>query len=367
MNVAVQHLSLIDELESSIRSGSADSRVNTLRRVTDLFLNDENRLTDEQVKVFDDVLCLITQRIEKTALVELGKRLAPVDAAPINVIKRLAKDDEIAVAAPVLTGSKKLTTDDLVEIAKTKSQDHLLAISERNALDQKLTDVLLVRGDQKVITSLAKNTGASFSEVGFNRLVERTEGDDALGEIVGLRRDLPTNLLRELLQRATDAVRAKILSLVPPERHKEIELIVGKIGKSLAKTTEHDYSHAEGRIDAMVSSGKLNDAAILSFVQERRQDEFIVALARLSSIPTKVAAHLLKGHRNDAVLLPCKAAKLSWPTVEFILRDRLVSESTFDEAARKAIIDLARRDYGRLTPETAQRTLRFMSVRETVK
>jgi len=363
----VQHLSLIDELESAIRAGSADSRINTLRRVTDLFLHDADRLTDEQVKVFDDVLCLIAQRIEKTALVELGKRLAPVDTAPINVIKRLAKDDEIAVAAPVLTGSKRLTTNDLVEIATTRSQGHLLAISERNALDHKLTDVLLVRGDQSVVTSLAKNTGAHFSETGFNRLVERTEGDDTLGQIVASRRDLPRSLLPELLRRAADAVKAKILFLLPAERHKEIELIIGKIRNNLTKTTEHDYSDAEKRIDALVSAGKLNKTALLSFVQCQQQHDFVVALARLSSIPTKIVDRLMKGHRNDAVLLPCKAAKCSWSTAEIILRDRLISDTAINETSKRYIIELARKDYERLTPETAQRTLRFMTLRETVK
>ena len=117
----MQQLSLIDDLESAIKQGSQESRVQTLRRITDLFLHDANRLNDEQIAVFDDVLCLLAEKIEKTALVELGSRLAPVDMAPIKVVRRLARDEEIAVAAPVLTGSKRLTTADLVEIAQTKS------------------------------------------------------------------------------------------------------------------------------------------------------------------------------------------------------------------------------------------------------
>ena len=363
----MQHLSLIDELESAIRGGSAESRVNTLRRVTDLFLHDANRLTDEQVRVFDDVLCLIAQRIEQSALVELGERLAPVDTAPINVIKKLAGDDEIAVAAPVLTGSKRLRADDLVEIAKTKSQSHLLAISERSSLDQTLTDVLVERGDQKVVTSLAKNSGAQFSELGFNQLVQRTEGDDSLREIVGLRKDLPTSLLQELLRRATDAVRAKILSLLPVERHQEVDRILAKMKKSVRSNTEEDFSFAERIIDELASVGKLSETTIRSFVEGQRQAELIVALARLSSFPVRIVAYLLRGHRNDAILLPCKAAKLSWGTVECILRDRLVRTTSFDEDARRKIINLARRDYEKLTPETAQRTLRFMNLRESVK
>jgi uncharacterized protein (DUF2336 family) len=356
----VQHSSLIDELESAVKDGSPEHRTNTLRRVTDLFLHDANRLNDEQIEVFDDVLCLIAQRIERSALIDLGKRLAPIDNAPARVIKSLASHDEIAVAASVLTGARRLTTNDLAEIAQTKGQAHLLAISERPALEPAVTDVLLDRGDRKVVATVATNAGARFSEPGFARLVERSTGDDALAEIVGLRKDISLALLRDLLQRATEAVKAKIFALLPPERRDEIERVIATIAKGLSRKTEHDYSYAESRIESLAMSGMLNEDTLLTFVRRSQQDELIVALARLSASPIEAIAPLLTGHRNDAVLIPCKAADLQWTTVEAILRDRLPNQKISDE-----IISLARHDYSRLTKATAQRALRFMRVRGT--
>jgi uncharacterized protein (DUF2336 family) len=356
----MQHLSLIEELESSIKAGDAQGRVNTLRQITDLFLHDANRLNDEQISVFDDVLCLLAEKIEKTALVELGNRLAPVDLAPIKVIRRLARDEAIEVAAPVLTGSRRLTTADLVEIVQTKSQAHLLAISGRTTLESTLTDALLVRGNQEVVSTLAKNAGANFSETGFTRLVERADGDDALSEIVGLRKDLPTSLLQELLRRATEAVKQKILLLVPPERRQDVECIITKIGQSITGNSQDDYSEAENGVAALAAKGRLDDAAIVAFVQKRQRRELVAALARLSSAPITLIAQLLNGHRNDAILFPCKAAQLSWPTVEFILHDRLAGQH-----GREEIIGLARKDYAKLATATAQRTVRFMSVHDT--
>lgn len=358
----MQSLSLIDELEGAIKAGNADSRVTTLRRITDLFLHDADRLSDEQISVFDDVLCLLAEKIETTALAELGSRLAPIDTAPIRVIRRLAKDEEITVAGPVLSTSKRLSTTDLIEIAQTKSQAHLLAISGRTTLAPKLTDVLVVRGNRDVVSSLAKNAGANFSDIGFSRLVERAEGDDALGEIVGLRKDLPGNLLQELLRRATDAVMRKILSLVPEERRHEIERVVAKVGKRFSQNSQHDYSEAERGVAALAAAGRLNDKALMTFVQKRQKDELIVALARLSASQIPVVAQLLNGQRNDALLLPCKAAGLDWPTVEFILHDRLAGQPAINE-----IIGVARKDYAKLTAATAQRTMRFMNVREAVQ
>jgi uncharacterized protein (DUF2336 family) len=356
----VQPLSLIDELERAVKDGSSEHRTDTLRQVTDLFLHDANRLNDEQIAVFDDVLCLIAERIERSALVDLGKRLAPVDNAPARIVRSLASHDEIAVAAPVLIGSRRLTTNDLVEIAHSKGQAHLLAISERSALEPAVTDVLLDRGDRQVVAKVATNTGARFSELGFSRLVEKSTGDDALAEIVGSRKDISLTLLRELLQRASDVVKAKIFALLPVEQREEIDQVITKIARGLSKKSEHDYSYAESRIESLEASGLLNEDALTTFVRRAQQDELIVALARLSSSPIKTIAPLLTGHRNDAVLIPCKAADLQWTTVEAILRGRVSNQKISDE-----IVSLARNDYSRLTKATAQRALRFMRVRET--
>lgn len=358
----MQHLSLIEELETSIKAGDAQSRFKTLRRITDLFLHDANRLTDEQISVFDDVLCLLIEKIERTALVELGNRLSPVNVAPTNVIRRLARDEAIEVAAPVLKGSNRLTTADLVEIVQTKSQAHLLAISGRTTLEPALTDALLVRGNKEVVSALAKNTGANFSETGFNRLVEKAEGDDALGEIVGLRKDLPFNFLQELLRRATEAVKRNILALVPAERLGDVERIIAKIGESISRNSEDDYSDAESKVAALAAKGRLDEAMIVTYVRQRQKRELIAALAKLGFAPITLIAQLLNGPRNDAILFPCKAARLSWPTVEFILHDRLAGQQGIDE-----IIGLAKKDYAKLSMATALRTVRFMSVHETAK
>jgi hypothetical protein len=59
-----------------------------------------------QMKLFDGVLMRMIERIEIHALAELGERLAPIDGAPVEVIRHLARHDEIIVAGPVLKDSK---------------------------------------------------------------------------------------------------------------------------------------------------------------------------------------------------------------------------------------------------------------------
>src|SRR5271168_597096 len=163
--------SLIADLEDAIQSGSKDRRVETLRRITDLFVADADRLSDQQIDVFDDVLGHLIKRIEAKALAELSRRLAPINNAPIDVVRRLARDDNIVVAEPILAASARLSDNDLIDIAKTKTQAHLLAISARPQIGEAVTDALLQRGDRDVFHKLAGNSGASFSQHGFETLV----------------------------------------------------------------------------------------------------------------------------------------------------------------------------------------------------
>src|SRR3977135_3424458 len=147
--------SIIVELEDAVAHGPPAKRVRTLRQVTDLFLQDAERFSDERISGFDDVLSPLAAPVETRARAELSKRLAPVDYAPFEIIQHLAWDDEIAVAGDVLTHSSRLGTDALVKIARTKGQDHLLAISARSYLPEPLPDVIVDRGEDKVIRRLA--------------------------------------------------------------------------------------------------------------------------------------------------------------------------------------------------------------------
>jgi uncharacterized protein (DUF2336 family) len=350
--------SLIGELEDAIKSGSSEKRVETLRRVTSLFLDGADRLNETQIGLFDDVLCHLIKRIETKALAELSEHLAPVDNAPIEVIRRLARNDEITVAGPVLTQSVRLTTGDLVEIAGTKSQPHLLAISGRSEIVEAVTDVLLDRGDREITHRLARNAGARFSETGFTTLVRNAETDDSLAEEVGLRLDIPLRLLQELLLKATEAVRVRLLALAPPETKDEIQRVLTRISNEVSREAamSRDFTKAQQGILQMKKEGRLDEAALLEFVNRRLYAQMVAALSMLSSASIDLIASLMKS-QSPGLLVPCKAAGLNWPTVSAILCNRFAPQTISDTDLVQA-----KEDYSRLSESSAQRVLRFWQV-----
>jgi uncharacterized protein (DUF2336 family) len=355
--------SIIAELEDAVRNGSSEKRVDTLRQVTDLFLHDGERLSDDQVKVFDDVLCILVARVESRAKAELSQRLAPLDYAPFEVIQHLARDNDIAVAGDVLANSNRLRTSDLVEIAGTKGQDHLFAISGRTNLPEAVTDVIVDRGERRVIRKLANNASAKFSDAGYSGIVAHAEADDELIEILGLRIDLPISFLRDLLRRASDAVRARLMSVAPPELQEEIKRILKAITSAAqVGAPARDFSRAEKLVKLMKDMNELNDAAIIKFAETKKFDEVAASLAILNNVSTDMMARLLEGPRSDLVLIPCKSAEWNWQTVEAVLLHR-PSKQKIDELTLK----VASRDYGKLSPETAQRTVRFWQIHNKIE
>ncbi len=110
------------------------------------------------------------------------KRLARFDQAPVNIIHKLAFDDEIEVAGPVLRESQRLEPYALVANVCTKGQTHMLAISERKSIEESVTDVLVTRGNQEVVNSVVRNSGARLSDFGFLHMITRAEGDSILAD-----------------------------------------------------------------------------------------------------------------------------------------------------------------------------------------
>src|SRR5882672_67844 len=223
--------SIADEVEAAIKAGSVDKHLETARRVTDLFLLSADSYGGEQIELFGDVLERLIKTIEiraladvsaRVALAEMSTQLASVKQAPPSVIRRLARHDEISIAAPVLTESARLTPEDLVELAETKGEQHLLAISGRWWLAEIVTDALLARHYPSVSRKIVGNPGAKFSSHGFATVLAQAEHDPDLAVETGIRVDLPADLRQQLLRDATDAVRTRLLSRAPPHLFEEI-------------------------------------------------------------------------------------------------------------------------------------------------
>lgn len=350
--------SLLPELEDVVLHGSAEKRAETLRRITTLFLNGAPSFNAEHIALFDDVIGCLVVEIEAKALAELARRIAPIPNAPAGVVSALAKNDDIDVAGPVLKQAK-LADPDLMYIAETKSQAHLLALSTRLGISEALSDILVERGDQEVARSIANNRHAQLSDNAFGKLVKRAEQDGVLAEKVGMRTDIPPRLFRQLLMQASEVVQRRLLSKAKPETQAEIRRILAQVTDEVAaKAAPRNYAAALAAVRALHKERKLGEADIAEFAKAGKYEETIAGLATMCAVPVEVVDRLMNGERADPVLILARAIGFGWPTVKAILNARPGGKPS------SQTLDAALENFDRLTATTAQRVVRFWQVRQ---
>jgi uncharacterized protein (DUF2336 family) len=359
---AVSPENLLDELQTTLAHGTVARRVETLRRVTDLFINGAVDYSDQQVDLFDDVFQCLIQHIETSAKALLSKRLAPIDSAPPQTIRALAFDDLIEVAAPVLSLSERLDDEALIETARTKSQAHLMAISTRRVLSGAVTDILVMRGDDDVVQSTVNNPGAEFSERGFTRLVNRAEGDEDLATCVGLRPNIPRHLYLKLLAKASATVRAR-LETANPQQAKEVPTAVREAtrrARSAASALTRETAIAHALVKSLYEDGRLDEHQVEAFAEAGKFDEANAAIAALANVSVSIAENMMIETRSEGVMILAKVAGMSWSVVKSIInmRDDLSGGEPTDLGACKDT-------YERLRPSTAQQVLRFHRMQQT--
>jgi uncharacterized protein (DUF2336 family) len=355
--------SLLDELEAAIQSGSSKRRTEMLTRITDLFVDNAPRVNDAQVGVFDDVFEHLIREIESEAMLQLSERIAPVENAPERLIRRLAHDDAIEISGPVLARSDRIGEDELVEIARTKSQAHLAAIAGRAALGEQITDVLVERGDVTVARKVAANSGARISELSLRSLVDRAGDDGDLAHAVARRRELPPAMFRNLLARATDAVRKRLVDTANPATAKVINKIIAEISQKVESQTvsKRNYHDAKAAVIDLQKQNGISPAVLVQFAKAQRLEETVVVLSLLTGVAIDVIDRFLDDPSDDPILILCKAMDLDWNTTLPVLTVRhgvvQLRESRAEEANKK---------YRKLSTYSAQRVMRFWQAREKV-
>jgi uncharacterized protein (DUF2336 family) len=359
---AIAPENLLDELQATLAHGTVARRVETLRRVTDLFLSGAVGSSDEQIGLFDDVFQCLMEHIETSARALLSNRLAPIDTAPPRTIRALAFDDSIEVAGPVLSQSMRLDDETLIENARSKSQSHLMAISTRKTLSRAVTDVLVLRGNDEVLQSAVNNPGAEFTERGFTRLVNRAEGDDNLATCIGLRPTIPRHLYLKLVAKASETVRRR-LQAANPQRAREVPTAVREAtrrARSTPAAVTPDTAISHALVKSLYEDGRLDEFQVASFAAAGKFDETNASIAALANVSVSLAENMMIETRAEGVMILAKVGGLSWSTVKAVvnMRDQLSGgEPTNLQACKDT--------YERLRPSTAQQVLRFHRMQQT--
>jgi uncharacterized protein (DUF2336 family) len=354
--------SIILELERAIESHDAQRRTAALSSVADLFKSARIQdVNDERLELFDDLFAQLVKDMTTSTLAKLSTDLSLAKVAPVKLVQQLAQNDAIEVAHSILTRSSQVSDETLIQIAKTKGQEHLEALAGRAQVNEAVSDLLIARGNDRVIQTVTANANAKISERGFGSLTERFSGHEKIAVNIAMRQDVPPRVMKALLTRATDTVRSLILSSAPAETRQALSDLLKEclnpeeIQSSVTRVT----AEARRAVIELKAKGRLKEDALVEFAKKRMFGETVAALASLSAVPAELVESQMYTEGRETILIICKSISLKWTTVVAILCLR-------DHPPTPAQLEVALNDYTALSVENALRAMRFFYAKQSI-
>jgi uncharacterized protein (DUF2336 family) len=351
---------LIDELTTLARDNNADKRRELLRRISDMFVESAGAHSNLENELFGDVMARVVNSVEEVARVELADKLAPQDLAPHEIIVKLARDSGM-VAKSVLKTSKVLTDADLIEIASQKSEGHLVAIAARKGVSEAVTDVLVNKGSDLVLETVAGNLTAHVSTTSFTQMAHRASASQALQTAMVSRKDLPPAALEELVPLLSQELTWRLMERGYNLEAQLPDVLVAQLRARLAGVV-NEKSREQRDVKVMIADIRdgrqtLADTVIMLAKYDRAYD-LAEVMANMLDIDVKSAIGAILGEKTDPLIVLLRAVDLGLEPFDAMLQLR-------SKRMRRVIrmTSKLKSSYMGTSQEYAQRALRFHKVR----
>jgi uncharacterized protein (DUF2336 family) len=349
---------LIREVEDKVASAAVGDRVAMLSKIVDLLRAQVVTLPKVHLDVFDAVIQRLAAEIEIAARVELAEQLAPLANAPIGIVRQLAHD-QAPVAKPLIASSAKLMSEDLISIAVSRGQQHMRAIADRQSLVSDVTDVLVLRGDTDVVSAVASNSSARFSELGFQTLLHRAREDEAIRASIAQRAEMLHLDINTMLN--TDAFQAEdkkksdqaiVRDRLNAAMEEGIEQVL-KQADAARETADQD----EEEVEKLIAEGALDDGALARFATDKRHRAIVFALAHLGKMDEPGAAKMMSMVDPKMLIFLLRSQNFSWATTRAVITARKLPLPNMHELRRYMDV------FNQTTPDVAKKVYAVRSAK----
>jgi uncharacterized protein (DUF2336 family) len=338
---------------------SSEKRRELLRRVTDVFLADNQPRSEAECALFDEIVGAVAADLKSEVRAELARRVSG-SAAPLSRTARRLALDEIDVARPVLERSQALSEGDLLEVIAQKSQDHLLAVTRRDEIGETVSSALVDRGGDQVVASLLSNAGARLDRATYERVADRAQTSEALHAPFVRNKRAPLDLLNSVYLKVEAELRRDILqrfeSVSPAELDAALEKGRNRVSAAYGAMPP-DFAAAEARVNELERKAGLKPPALVQLLREGQKTAFLLAFSRLVGSEYDLCSRLVAAGDIDAIAMLCRGA--GFDRALFVTLCLLISGEGYGMAKAESFGKL----YEQVPVAAAQRALRFWKVR----
>jgi uncharacterized protein (DUF2336 family) len=298
--------------EQKTRSGRRD----LAETIADLFYAGPSALSVSERTLIFDILRRVIRDAELAVRRKLSAQLAEFDDAPSDLVLALA-NDEIEVAYPILTRSRVLEDEQLIEVVQTRAQEHQLAVALRENINAAVSEALVGTNNEKVVMTLLQNGTAELSRATLEYLVEQSRRIDAYQEPILRREDLPVDLAKRMYRWVSDALRQYIFENFDVDENELSRLLDDATEEESGRVEAQQRSDAASRLIAIMSEGgQATPGLLLDALEEGEVRLFIGILRRRTGLREVMLMRMLMEPEGEGLAIICKAAEFEKADVE---------------------------------------------------
>jgi len=248
--------------------------------------------------VADDIVRAIARDVEVEVRKALAQTISSSSDLPADVAVQLAHD-VADVAEPILRESDLLDDAVLVEIVRSRTEEHRRAIAERQALSEPVSAAIIETAAAPTVSVLVANQGAQISEPSMGRAVDRFGEETSVTTPLAERETLPLAIAERLVTLVSSRLKAQFAGRgAPAQRYAD------GLGAQAAENAAFILGGGEAEtldllalVDQLQSAGKLQPSLVIRAGRAGQRELMQAAVSRLTG--RKYAA-VSEAFSNDA-------------------------------------------------------------------
>jgi uncharacterized protein (DUF2336 family) len=299
---------LVEDRDADVRRGLATKLA---RQAPALSAGSADRRRQQARALLDQLVADEVPRVRQ-AIAETLKGMAD---APVEIVRRLARDAEIVVAAPVLEFSSLLDDAELLALLdEAPASGAACAVARRRSLGPDVADAIGRSDDIDAIAVLLANKTAQVREDTLDALIDRAVDIEAWHQPLVSRPQLSPGATRRLSKFVSERLIATLARRHDLDEATRVELSA-RVSKRLEESTD-DAGEQPGLAEArrLHASGKLDEAAIDRAIERADRPFLCAALALRSGLSAGAVEAIAATHSAKAVTALAWKAGVSMAT-----------------------------------------------------
>jgi len=333
-----------DRLLNLARENSVKSKTELAAVVDSLFDDRGTALSDREKRLMFNIIEQLVHEVEVSVRKQLSEKFAEDDDVPRELVKALASD-ELDVAYPILTKSKVLHDEDLIEIIHLRTEEYHLAITLRENISETVSDALIETESVSVITHLLKNENARISEAAMGYLVEQSKRVDTFQEPLLHRTDLPEGVAKKMFMWVSVALREHIVGRYDIDAATTDRLLEQAAREGYEATLSEKADQSSELIKSLRERGMITTEMLVQTLSDGEIPLFFAILSDLTKLNDVLVRRIVFEKGGEGIAIACKALNLG--ELDFITifrKSRRVAPGRTDatRADVNAILDIYR-------------------------